>query len=284
MSRPAGVRWPAVAAIGFYVGSAITIALGVGGWIVAQAQARRTRRSDMRITYLLDAYRRLDRAANRALSADTAGDIEAAIRDIMLLGSPSQVELANEFGRVFADKRDAEAKPLLMDLRASLRRELLLDSLPPAAYMALRITDQGEAAENHARIWRDVIEGTRQSVNRELAGRVPGSDLAPAAEAYGPDSDLSPSAVVASSFREVEVALRDLLTTASPDGLTELNLAQLANRALELKLIDTQLADSLNGFSVMRLLSAMNPERTDHAKAAEFSNLATALLYLLRRP
>ena len=79
-----------MAAIGFYVGSAITIALAVGGWIATQVQARHATRSNMRISYLLDAYRRLDKAAGRALSPDTARDIEAAVSDIMLLGSPEQ--------------------------------------------------------------------------------------------------------------------------------------------------------------------------------------------------
>jgi len=63
----------------------------------------------MRITYLLDAYRRLDRATSRVLSLGAAQDFEAAISDIILLGSAQQVRLAAEFGRAFADR--ATPKP-----------------------------------------------------------------------------------------------------------------------------------------------------------------------------
>ena len=87
----------------------MTVLIAAGTWIVTQAQARRAARRDMRVTYLLDAYRRLDRASNRPLAPTSAHDIEAAISDIILLGTATQVSLADEFARAFAAEHSAES-------------------------------------------------------------------------------------------------------------------------------------------------------------------------------
>lgn len=44
--------------------------------------------------YLLDAYRKLERASNRPLTPEVAAELEAAIGDVMLMGSSKQVEVA----------------------------------------------------------------------------------------------------------------------------------------------------------------------------------------------
>jgi hypothetical protein len=84
----------------------------------------------MRVSYLLEAYRRLERASNRSLSDASAEQLEAAISDVMLLGSPEQVALAVNLARGFSTERAADAQPLLLALRESLRAELLLGALP----------------------------------------------------------------------------------------------------------------------------------------------------------
>ena len=76
-----------------------TALIALATWFVTQAQARRATRRNMRINYLLDAYRRLDGASNRQLTEATARDLEAAISDIILLGSPHQARLAEFAGR-----------------------------------------------------------------------------------------------------------------------------------------------------------------------------------------
>lgn len=271
-----------MAAVALYVGWAITVTLGTGGWLVNQAQARHATRRNMRIDYLLDAYRRLDRAANRPLTATTAQDIEAAVSDMMLLGTPKQAKLADQFARTFTADGAAEARPLLVDLRASLRRELRLEELPPT-YSSLRVTAHGDSLLDHARVWRETSQITRRSVDTELASQEMPADYAAAfpAEMAELAVTASPSAAVAASYQRVERALRELLAGTTTEDFSALNLAQLANRALELKLIDPQLADTLNGLSVMRLLAAMDQERTDLSRATEFSGLAAAALYLL---
>jgi hypothetical protein len=128
-------------AIGLILGAIIAI----GGWIVSQYQARRAVRRNMRIDYLLDAYRRLERVTNRVMSVDDERDIEAACSDILLLGSPAQVQLVETFAREFANRKVANPGPLLEDLRMSLRRELLLEAVPPVGVW-LRI-DRGSESE-----------------------------------------------------------------------------------------------------------------------------------------
>ena len=94
----------------------------------------------MRIEYLLDAYRRLERASNRPLTPEVAQGLEAAVGDVMLLGTPEQVQLAVDFARRFAAEHAADTQQLLLALRASLRGELLLGELPSSAFVSLRIS------------------------------------------------------------------------------------------------------------------------------------------------
>jgi len=271
-----------MATAALYVGWAVTVAIALGGWLVTQAQARGAARRNMRIDYLLDAYRRLDRAANRPLTASTAQDIEAAVSDMMLIGTPSQARLADQFIRTFTADGAAEAMPLLVDLRTSLRREAHLEELPPT-YSSLRVTVHGDSVSDHARIWREASQTTRESVDTELASQEIPAGYAAAfpAEMAELAETASPSAVVAGSYQRVEHALRELLAGATTDDFATLNLAQLANRALELKLIDPKLADTLNGLSVMRLLAMLDPDRTDRSRATEYAGLSAAALYLL---
>ncbi len=260
-----------------------SVLIAVASWFVSQAQARQATRRNMRIDYLFDAYRRLDRASNGRLSQGSARDLEAAVSDIMLLGSPRQAGLAEEFARTFAAKGDADAGPLLQGLRDSLRGELLLERLPSGSYVSLRIDTSGDSVSDHARIWRETVQTARRSLDTELGeehspeglGVVPaeGADLA---------GSLSPSAAIVASAQQVESELRALLADSTTDDLSGLNLAQLANRALQLGLIDSNLADSLNGLSVMRILAAMDRDRLTVSRAAEFTSLSTAVVYLLR--
>ena len=85
----------------------------------------------MRIEYLLGAYRRLVRVSNRAMNSDDDREVEAAVADVQLLGSPAQVQPACQFAVSLEAEGRADLDPLLADLRASLRRELLLEKVAP---------------------------------------------------------------------------------------------------------------------------------------------------------
>lgn len=66
----------------------------MAGWLVNAILARRAIRRNMRIEYLLSAYRRLEHASNRQMTESDEAALEEAISDIQLLGSPHQVEMA----------------------------------------------------------------------------------------------------------------------------------------------------------------------------------------------
>ena len=109
--------------------------IAVAGWFVAHrlnvARDADGKRRELRIQYLLEAYRRLESNANRppkSTDADREGanrEFESAIADIQLLGTPDQIEALQGF-------IDDMQKPdgarninyLLSILRADLRQEL----------------------------------------------------------------------------------------------------------------------------------------------------------------
>jgi len=260
-----------------------TALIAVATWFVTQSQARTATRRNMRINYLLDAYRRLDHAGNRERPQATRPDLEAAISDIFLLGSPQQARLAEDFARTLAAHHNADITPLLQDLRQSLRAELLLERLPAASYVSLRFDIDGDRVSEQWRIWRETAQATRQSLTTELDGYDLPADLGDAAPANAPSprDSLSPSAIVAASVQLVEHELRTLLAGSTSENLTALNLAQLASRALQLGLIDTKLADTLGGLTVMRLLAATGQDRLTPTHADEFASLAATATYLL---
>lgn len=90
---------------------------------------RTNRKRDQRISYLIDAYRRLEFVSNRPEIQDIK-PVESAIADIQLFGSLKQVILTKEFATEFVKNRTASLNPLLEELRRDLRKELELDAIP----------------------------------------------------------------------------------------------------------------------------------------------------------
>lgn len=116
------------------------ILIAVGGWIANAVHSRREKRREVRIQYLLEAYRNLDDAVHRndPLTDERADSFERAIADIQLLGNGSQVALADKFCREFASGDGADPGDLLEALRIDLRSELLLpDAEPRTTWMRL---------------------------------------------------------------------------------------------------------------------------------------------------
>lgn len=60
----------------------------------------------------MSAYRDLEQAANRQLDPASSRALENAIADVQLLGSPRQVQLANDFAVSFAEDGGAELNEL----------------------------------------------------------------------------------------------------------------------------------------------------------------------------
>jgi hypothetical protein len=113
--------------------AAIGAAVAVLGWPIAHWLASKREiladKRKLRVTYILEAYRRLENAGNRSIGPESAEghDIESAIADIQLLGTPKQIELAVKFADAFATDGVASFDPILYDLRNSLRQELALE-------------------------------------------------------------------------------------------------------------------------------------------------------------
>lgn len=105
--------------------------IAVVGWFVAHrfssSKDLASRRRELIVGYLIDAYRKLERSAEAAEPADSWSELESAVADIQLLGSSKQVALAQKFASEMAQAQTAFATQLLIELRQSLREELELD-------------------------------------------------------------------------------------------------------------------------------------------------------------
>jgi hypothetical protein len=118
---------------------ALTIMGSLGAAAIAAVLAHRltsrrdhaNRRSDLRVEYLLTAYRQIANAAHRELGPDT-GDLHAleqGLSDIQLLGSAGQVGMAHDIAKKLGSTGTANVDDLLQSLRDDLRSELQLEPL-----------------------------------------------------------------------------------------------------------------------------------------------------------
>ena len=101
----------------------------VGNWLGTRRD-RASKRRELRVQYLIEAYRRLAIGANRkAPLSGHLDDIESAIEDVQLFGTAAQVEAAQELARAVAERGEALADNLLTLLRDDLRKELRLEAI-----------------------------------------------------------------------------------------------------------------------------------------------------------
>lgn len=99
------------------------------GWLVVHYLTTRrdlaNERRKLRIAYLLEAYRRLEAAANRQTNTPEEGRaFEAAVADIQLLGTQEQAQVTIEFLKQRAAGEGALIDGVLRVLRKDLRREM----------------------------------------------------------------------------------------------------------------------------------------------------------------
>ena len=94
----------------------------VGSWLSVRRD-RANKRRDLRVQYLVEAYRRLEAAGHRSLVPPCSSDMESAIADIQLFGSSVQVAAAQKFTLEMAQQGRASADELLDSLRNELRME-----------------------------------------------------------------------------------------------------------------------------------------------------------------
>ena len=109
----------------------VTTVIAISGWVVGHSfNAERdlqNKRIELRIKYLLVAYRNLESSIETEISRENLDILESAISDIQLLGTPEQVDKVLIWSSQFSDtgtQKDINLQDLLEDLRSSLRREL----------------------------------------------------------------------------------------------------------------------------------------------------------------
>jgi hypothetical protein len=131
------------------IGPLVAAAVAVAGWFTAHwfnaARDLANKRHEMISAYLLEAYRRLEMAANREhVTDEQAIGFESAIADIQLLGSPAQIAVTLEYVRAYAADQGGEMHPVLCRLRDDLRREMQLAEIssPPLIFRFKRWTNQ----------------------------------------------------------------------------------------------------------------------------------------------
>jgi hypothetical protein len=99
----------------------------VGSWLSVKRD-RANKRRDLRVQYLIEAYRRLATATERKeTNAAYFADLNSAIVDVQLFGSADQIAGVQKFVKELAEHRVAQLYELLESLRDDLRQELKLE-------------------------------------------------------------------------------------------------------------------------------------------------------------
>ena len=109
--------------------------VAVAGWFIGHSLSverdRANKQRDLRIEYLIDAYRRLANASWRPPEPGSQyfRDMESAIADIQLFGTESQIGQAKNFMSEFQKTGRGPLDKLLNNLRNDLRKEMNLPEI-----------------------------------------------------------------------------------------------------------------------------------------------------------
>lgn len=248
----------------------------VSGWLGHSLSARRdlaNERRKLRVTYLLEAYRRLEDALHRNDPERSHPKWESVIADIQLLGSPEQVHLARTFAVGMATAHAASLEALINDLRRSLRVELRLPPVgEPVVYLRFRSGGPEAFDQTLVNAAHDVEEA-----KVERAAIAP-PDALQLLERDVPLSQLTGSIVLA--WSNLEALLRDRL---SPTGIdtTKFGSVRLLDLALRQGTITDVQHRSLRGLNTMRNLAVHGQHDVGIEQATEFLTLAEAMKTVL---
>lgn len=95
----------------------------LGHWL-SSVRDKKQRLREMRIQYLVDAYRVFTKANRHPSIYEIADDLEQAIADIQLFGSLELIELTKKFTFEMAAYKTASLDEIQQVIRAYLRQEL----------------------------------------------------------------------------------------------------------------------------------------------------------------
>lgn len=254
-----------------------TVALA-GGWLGHRFAARRdllNERRKLRVTYLLEAYRKLEDAGNRTDPDKTWPLFESAIADIQLLGSAAQVGLARRFSLDMAQKHTAPLDPLVNDLRRSLREEL---ELPEVKDSVVYLRFGG----NEAVRFDQTLSATIRSVDD---AKIEGAAMAPPESRRRLEAQEQLegyTAQIVRAWEELEKLLRSRLERMGVPAISTLGAAALLDFALQAGAITDVQSRSLRGLNAMRNLAVHGRDSdVDSERAQEFITLADAIRVVL---
>lgn len=113
----------------------ITVFMAVVGWLVGHrlnlARDRLVKHRELRLGYLIAAYRGLEHFAGREPPFDLAhvDALELAVADIQLFGNQTQIDRLNQCFSQKAEKGSGDLNSVVNELRSELRKELGLPEL-----------------------------------------------------------------------------------------------------------------------------------------------------------
>jgi hypothetical protein len=256
---------------------AVTVLVALGGWwavhLFAAWRDLINERRKLRITYLLEAYRRLEDAVHRDDPERSWPKWESAIADIQLLGSQAQATMAREFALTMARDGMAPLDDVINDLRRSLRKEL---HLPPINGSVVHLRFHGGGP----RAFDKTLETTAHDIEEAKAE---GAAVAP------PDVRLlleqgaqlaQPTGAIVLAWNGLEMLVRLRLDSLGVNTAT-LGSAPLLDLALQRGVITDVQHKSLRGLNVMRNLAVHAKQEVDADRAEEFLALAEAMRVVL---
>jgi hypothetical protein len=108
----------------------VAVVVAVFGWFIGSglnaSRDQTNKRREIRLQYQIETYRRLALASQRKPEPGSKyfRDLEAAVADVQLFGTESQIREVGKFLDEWKAQSRGETDELLVDLRNDLRKEL----------------------------------------------------------------------------------------------------------------------------------------------------------------
>ncbi|MFC0696088.1 hypothetical protein [Paraburkholderia humisilvae] len=154
--------------------------VAVVGWYVVHrsntARDHASKRHDLIVQYLLEAYRRLENAANREdKTEEQAVAFESAVADIQFLGSPDQITETVKYLKAHASVGGGTIDNVLSLLRNDLRKELGLSRVNHPLMIFRFVRDRSSEWRPGSFQENPVCRTIDLSINHDVTTRLPES-------------------------------------------------------------------------------------------------------------